>query len=218
MYDPAEDSLMLAKYVSKLAKGKVLDLGTGSGIQALAAAKSKKTKSVLAVDIDKEVIKACKENIKNKKITFRYSNLFSNIKGKFDTIIFNPPYLPKDKKIKDKALYGGKLGYELIVKFLKQAKKHLNEDGIILVVFSSLTNKKKIDEEIKKQGFRKKELEKKRIFFEDLYVYFISCITFADFSQNHRNSGNNTFHRGELVDNGGFFAYSSNVVLIVFNR
>jgi len=176
MYNPEEDSIMLAKAVQRYARGKVLDLGTGSGIQALAAAKNKKTSSIVAVDIDKEAIKACKKDIKNRKITFRHSNLFSNIKGRFDTIIFNPPYLPEEKeiKIKDKEIYGGREGCELIVKFLKQVKKYLNKEGTILLVFSSFTNKKKIDNIIYDSGFSFKELEKRHIFFEDIYVYLIS--------------------------------------------
>ena len=66
IYKPREDSKLLAKYVKKYAKGLVLDIGTGSGIQALEAAKKKNVKKVVAVDIQKEVVDYCKENIKNK--------------------------------------------------------------------------------------------------------------------------------------------------------
>ena len=94
-YEPREDSELLAKYVKKFAFGNVLDMGTGSGIQAITAAKKKSVKSVVAADIQEEVIENNKNNIKNKKIKFIVSDLFSNIKNKkFDTIIFNPPYLP----------------------------------------------------------------------------------------------------------------------------
>ena len=58
MYQPREDSFLLEKEVKKYAKGDVLDIGAGSGIQALAAAKKRNTKKVLAVDIDKKVIEA----------------------------------------------------------------------------------------------------------------------------------------------------------------
>ena len=51
-----------------------------------------------------------------------HSDLFSNIKGKFNTIIFNPPYLPEDE-FKDKSLDGGKKGYEIIEKFLNKVSK-----------------------------------------------------------------------------------------------
>ena len=171
MYKPREDSLMLAEQVKKLARGKVLDIGTGTGVQAAAAAGSSKVNSVLAVDVDEDSINYCKKSIKNSKINFAVSDLFSNVSGKFDTIIFNPPYLPQDKEIKDKALYGGKKGWEIIEKFFKQIKKHLNKDGIILIVFSSLTGKKKVDEIIAWAGFSFKQVAKHHFFFEELYVY-----------------------------------------------
>lgn len=46
-YEPREDSKLLERYVRKYAKGSVLDIGTGSGIQAISAAKSRKVKKLL---------------------------------------------------------------------------------------------------------------------------------------------------------------------------
>lgn len=166
IYEPQEDSFLLEKYVKKYASGKVLDMGTGSGIQAKAALR--KTKDVLAVDINEEAVK----KLKNARV----SDLFSNVKGKFDLIIFNPPYLPEEKKEDKKTRLvttGGKKGYEMIERFLKDAKKHLNKNGKILIVFSSLTNKEKIDSLIKKYSFKFELLEEKKMFFEKLYVYLI---------------------------------------------
>lgn len=171
IYEPREDSRLLAKYVKKYAYGAVLDMGTGSGIQALEAAKKKSVKKVIATDIQKSVIEHCRKNIKNKKIKFMQSDLFSNIKNiRFDTIIFNPPYLPEDAKLKDLTLDGGKKGYEIIERFLSKAKDHLKPDGIILIIFSSLTNKKRVDEIIKKNKLKSKLLGKMAIFFEELFV------------------------------------------------
>ena len=67
IYDPQEDSLLVKRFVKKYANGTVLDMGTGSGIVALEAAKSSKVKKVIAVDIQKKVIMHLKKNIKNKK-------------------------------------------------------------------------------------------------------------------------------------------------------
>jgi len=176
MYIAKEDSFLLLEEVKKYSRGKVLDMGTGSAIQALGAADRKEVESVLAADLDKKVIKELKDKIKNPKIKFIPSDLFSNIFSKFDTIIFNPPYLPIeeiDKKIKDPALYGGKKGYETIERFLKQVRTHLEKEGFILMVFSSFTCKEKVDELIRETGFKFKELSSKHIFFEDLYVYMI---------------------------------------------
>mgnify|MGYP001611520966 CR=1 FL=1 len=150
IYEPKEDSHLLAAAVEKYVYGKVLDMGTGTGIQAITAAKKKKVKSVVAADISDEALKyaaaaAGKEKVAG-KITFLKSSLFGNIQGKFDTIIFNPPYLPQDRGIVDEAIYGGRHGYEILKRFINDGSSHLTDNGIILIVFSSRTNKQKVDE------------------------------------------------------------------------
>jgi methylase of polypeptide subunit release factors len=84
IYQPAEDSFLLEKYVKKFSKNKsVLDVGSGCGIQAKAAILSG-AKSVLAIDINPESV----DYIKKAGIHTIKSNLFSKVKGKFDLIIF----------------------------------------------------------------------------------------------------------------------------------
>lgn len=174
IYLPREDSFLIQIAVKDFTKGRVLDMGTGTGIQAITAASNKSVKEVLAVDVNKKAIKYCKRNIKNKKIRFAFSDLFSNVRGKFDTIIFNPPYLPADKYKADISVIGGKRGYETIERFLENAGKYLNENGIILLLFSSLTGKEKIDEIIEKNAFVFEQLQEKNVgLFEKLYVYLI---------------------------------------------
>lgn len=180
MYEPREDSFLLQKYVKRYAKGIVADIGTGSGIQALEAASSKKVVKVYAVDIDRKAIDLCRKDIDNKKIIFLTSDLFDIFGAdkrflgiKFDTIIFNPPYLPSEEKAKDIALDGGKKGHELICRFISQAEHYIKPKTKILIVFSSLTEKIMLENYLRKKRFKFKELEKKHIFFEDLFVYLI---------------------------------------------
>ena len=54
IYEAADDSFLLAKYVKKYAFGKVLDLGCGGGIQSLSALEN--TEDVLAADVSKEAV------------------------------------------------------------------------------------------------------------------------------------------------------------------
>jgi release factor glutamine methyltransferase len=181
IYQPAEDSYLLQKCVKRYAFGRVLDLGTGSGIQALTAVKNKEVREIVAVDINKTAIEELGQEIKTKKIRkikAKKSDLFSNVKNKFDTIIFNPPYLPQDKVgkeiIEDAALYGGKHGWELSEKFFSEVSDYLVANGRILFLFSSLTNKKKIEEIIFENLLEFKELiHEKQPMFETLYVYLI---------------------------------------------
>lgn len=173
IYEPAEDSYLLAREVARYAKGKVLDMGCGSGIQGVNAAKNKSVTEVTFADINQDAIVHIMNHVKLDKPTYhKHTNLFSRITRKYDTIIFNPPYLPKDDQ-DDEALIttGGKEGYELLEKFLKQAKSHLLMDGIILIVFSSLTNKAHLDNTIRRLDYEKLELLKESVFMERLYVY-----------------------------------------------
>jgi release factor glutamine methyltransferase len=166
IYQPAEDSYLLQKQVEKFAKKgmKILDMGTGSGIQAITA--KEQGADVLAVDINKECLKL--KNIKTLQ-----SNLFENVNEKFDLIIFNPPYLPEDEREPEDsklATTGGKKGNEIIEKFLKQVKNHLKENGKILLLFSSLTP----DMKILLKNFKTKKLSEEKIPYEILYVYELS--------------------------------------------
>ena len=172
IYEPDEDSFLLVKHIKRLAKNKrVLDMGTGFGILTETAIRSGAV-DVLAVDINEEVI----DYVKSKGIKAKVSDLFSNVNEKFDLIVFNPPYLPEDEMEDEETrriTTGGKRGYELLGKFLASAKSYLNKKGQILTVFSSLTHKDKIDKMLKEGGYKFDCLEKKKLFFEELYVYLI---------------------------------------------
>ena len=168
IYEPSDDTFLLAEQVKKLVQGKVLDLGTGSGYLAEIAIKN--NCKVLAADINKECVTYCN----NKGIKTIQSDLFSNIKDKFDYIIFNPPYLPEDKDEDEESKLittGGKRGNEIIIKFFNQVKSHLNPNGKILILVSSLTPD--IEQILKSNDLKYKELSNKKLFFEELKVYLI---------------------------------------------
>ena len=168
IYEPEEDSYLLQKYVKKYARGKVLDMGTGSGILALTALQ--KTKEVLAVDINENAI----EHVKELGINAKFSDLFSEVEGTFDVIIFNPPYLPEnehDGEMKA-ALSGGKEGNELTITFLKEAKKYLNKDGKVLLIASSLAGD--ITKTFDKLKYKVIAMETKSFFFEKITAYVLS--------------------------------------------
>jgi len=170
IYAPDEDSYLLREFVKKFSKDKkVLDVGSGSGILAESATSSG-AKKVLCVDIDKESV----EKLKEKGLNAVKSDLFSNVKGKFDLIVFNPPYLPFDSREdleSSMATTGGKEGDEIIIRFLNEAGDYLEDEGKILVVLSSLTPRKRIEMVLKENKLVKKVLAKKKIFMEVLEVW-----------------------------------------------
>ncbi|HOQ92934.1 MAG TPA: HemK/PrmC family methyltransferase, partial [Treponemataceae bacterium] len=142
---------------------RVLDLCTGSGCIALSFAqefcKTKENSPPLELfmsDISLAALRLAKKNTKQlfpasrKKqknsdklqIKIVRSNLFRNIKGNFDFILTNPPYVPTrltDELLLDGrseprlALDGGKDGLRLIRQIAKDAKNYLKKDGWILI-------------------------------------------------------------------------------------
>jgi release factor glutamine methyltransferase len=175
MYQPKEDSFFLSETLENFFKHKntrnksFLDMGSGSGIQAETLAKFAAKKNIVCVDIDKEVIKF----LKARGFHAIHSNLFSKIKGKFDYIIFNPPYLPEHRYDKEKDTTGGKKGDETILRFLRQAKKHLNKDGKIFLLLSSHTPHKRINNYLT-ENYKFRKIADKKLFFETLEVWLIS--------------------------------------------
>ena len=177
IYQPAEDSYLLQKYVRRYATGRVLDIGTGSGIQALTAIEVPSVREAVAVDINLNAVEALKREIekrKLRKIKVLQGDLFNQAEGSFNVVIFNPPYLPQDKGIEDSALYGGKKGWEISERFFKSVSSHMFPEGTVLFLFSSLTNKQKIEEILEHNLLQWEELGEEKIAFETLYVYKIT--------------------------------------------
>ena len=121
----------------------ILDIGTGSGCIAITLKKELPNAEVTACDISKEALKVAVENSKlinkNNSIKFIESDIFSNIKEKYDCIISNPPYIRKDEPIMDivknnephLALYAEENGLYFYKKIIKESSKYLKEKFII---------------------------------------------------------------------------------------
>lgn len=170
VYPPSEDSYLLIECID-VGKEKVLEIGTGTGIIALHAAKNGAV--VTAVDKNQEAVKNAIENAEENGISvdIKQSDLFSNVDGMFNVIIFNPPYLPSDKM--EEAWEGGEEGIEITKKFLEDAVHHLNPEGRIYIVLSTLGNIKKLVDEFR-QLYSFKEIGRLSLFFEKLIVYKVT--------------------------------------------
>ena len=119
---------------------KVLDLGTGSGCIGLTLSLEEKNMHVTVSDISSQALKVTtlnKEKL-NANVEIIQSDLFKQIKGKFDIIVSNPPYIP-DHEIVDKivtkepsvALYGGLLGIDFYEKIINESVNYLNEKALL---------------------------------------------------------------------------------------
>ncbi|MEF8832509.1 MAG: HemK2/MTQ2 family protein methyltransferase [Candidatus Thermoplasmatota archaeon] len=170
VYAPSDDTYLLLSIIDVEGNEKVLEIGCGSGIVSLHC--SARGCEVLSVDRDENALKNTKSNAEKNdlNVSVRKSNLFSNItEGDWDIIIFNPPYLPKDKFLsEDDRWDGGERGDEIVVKFLERAKDYLKRDGKVFTCYSSLSPTERIEEVIEER-YEIDKIEQKDFFFETLY-------------------------------------------------
>ena len=181
-----EDTNNLINKHFKDKKVKVLDIGTGSGIIAITLNKLNKNLQITATDISTKALKVAKKN-QNKhqtNIEFIHTDLYKNIKDKFDIIISNPPYIEENsKKIENQvlknephiALFGGKDGLDYYRNILKNIRQVINENHIIAFEIGE-NQGKKIEKLIKKQFPNDKVIIKKDYNKFDRYVYSINQI------------------------------------------
>ncbi len=127
----------------------ILDLCTGSGAIAIAMKKELDKRGVsvkmTATDISENALTLAKENaeINDADILFIQSDLFSRIRGRFDMIVTNPPYIPTaeietlQREVRDfeprGALDGGEDGLDIYRRIAAEASKYLNRDGVLLM-------------------------------------------------------------------------------------
>ncbi len=127
----------------------ILDLCTGSGAIAIAVykelEKSGKPCKVTGVDISKEALELAKENAEANEanILFVQSDLFTRIRGRFDIIVSNPPYIPSGEidglqpEVRDYeprlALDGGADGLDIYRRIAVEATKYLNRGGVLIM-------------------------------------------------------------------------------------
>jgi len=132
--------VFFAEYIDSLPIGpatRVLDLGSGSGICALVAARH--TAQVVAVDINPAAVRCLEANALMNElqdhVDARHGDLFSPVRGlRFDLVFFNPPFLlgrPRDTR--DAAWRGAGVAEA----FAAGLKDHLQPNGAALLLLSS---------------------------------------------------------------------------------
>ena len=172
VYCPSEDSFLLADAVLSEIRGheKILEVGCGSGF--ISAVVMNNTKAdIVGIDISPHAVKCTKEN----GIEAIRGDLLAPIKGQFDIIVFNPPYLPTNEEERDDgwlnaALDGGIDGRKVIYRFVEDAGRCLSPGGKIFMLASSLAGIDEIKSKMASLGFRAEERRHERYMFELLTV------------------------------------------------
>lgn len=117
--------------------GKVLDLGCGTGVVGIILGTFNKKISIDMVDVNERAIELARENIKlnNLNNNIFVSDVYSNVKDKYDYIITNPPI---------------RAGKDVVRKFLLGAKDYLNDNGILFFVMRKDHGVKSMIKELEK--------------------------------------------------------------------
>ncbi|MGD1004344.1 MAG: HemK2/MTQ2 family protein methyltransferase [Methanoregulaceae archaeon] len=171
IYSPAEDTFLLLDEAKREIKtnDRVLEIGTGSGLIAIEL--SQRALSIVATDINPHAAMVASSEGINVVIT----DLCSGVRGLFDLVIFNAPYLPTqfEERIDDwfeLALDGGVNGREVIERFAIQVGRVLAPGGRVLLLISSLTGLKEVSDIFMQKGYSVSIIRQQKIEGETLYV------------------------------------------------
>ena len=120
-----------------------MEIGVGSGAVAITMKKERPEWQITASDNSTAALQIAEQNIKMHQVELKLvkSDLFTNIIGKFNIIVSNPPYisskdykkLPSEIKLYEpaQALIANEDGLAFYKKILKNAKEHLTKNGVI---------------------------------------------------------------------------------------
>jgi release factor glutamine methyltransferase len=149
----------------------VLDMGTGSGVCAVFAAKH--ARRVVAVDINAAAVRCAGINAHlnhlEHKIDLRRGDLFAPVSGeRFDLVLFNPPFLrgsPRDDR--DRAWRST----DVAERFSAGLGARLKPGGSALVLLSTFGDGRVFLEEFYKQGFEISVLAERRFINERVTIF-----------------------------------------------
>lgn len=161
VYPP--NPLGLAELIPGEVRGtdRVLDLGTGCGVNGIVAAS--KSHHVVAVDVNPIAVDCAKRNAERNgvagRVEIRESDLFQNVSGRFDLILFDPPF----RWFRPNDLYERATAdenYETLTSFFQQVKAHLAGSGRILLSFGTTGDIDYLQELVAQAGLKTEELRK----------------------------------------------------------
>jgi release factor glutamine methyltransferase len=164
-----------------LAGKRVADVGTGSGILALAAARAGAT-TVVAIDINPNAARTAGENAQanglGDRVTAVCSNLLSALAPKpfFDVILSSPPSFPGEPlDLADRAWHAGP-DYRDISALFDQARERLAPGGRFYVLLSSDSDLEYLGRLMERARFRARVIEEHSIYIESLVLYELRAI------------------------------------------
>ncbi len=179
VYDPAEDSFLLAENTDIKLNEKVLEIGSGSGYVSIYLAKKNPSAEFFSIDLNYIASKTTLINSINNsvKLNITTGDLFDSLIEKpfFDVILFNAPYLPVINNNKESIAWaGGHDGLEIIERYIKQLRFFLKKTGRSYLVVSNKTNIKKLFKLIKQNQLSYELIDEIKEGHEKIKLYRIN--------------------------------------------
>ncbi len=169
VYPPSEDTFLLLRALHVERGERALEVGAGSGLVALHMATVTPT---VATDLNPHAVALCRSAAWAHGLTLEVvrTHLTKGIRGPFQLVAFNPPYLPQEGGGEwiDRAWEAGPLGDDVVLPFLGDVRRVLAPGGRIYLVLSSF-NDAALEEA--RRSFRLRLLEDLKFDFETLAVY-----------------------------------------------
>jgi release factor glutamine methyltransferase len=138
---------------------RVLDMGTGSGVSALLAARA--GSDVVAVDVNPEAVACARANAERNglsdRVTFVHGDLFEGVEGDFDLIIFDPPFRwfePRDLLERSHT----DADYRTLTEFMAEAPGRVRTGGRIVMNFGTSGDLDYLRELIARSGLESEEI------------------------------------------------------------
>jgi HemK-related putative methylase len=154
----------------------VLDLGTGSGVAAVLAARW--AGHVVAVDINPAAVRCTRINALlhgvDDKVEALHGDLFEPVAGRrFDLILFNPPYLPgRPRAAFEQALRS----QGLAERFAAGLAEHLTDGGYALLLLSSIGDEAGWLEPLRRRGFACRPAAQRNMISEMVTIYRVDPV------------------------------------------
>ena len=169
-------SKIFAQFIKslKLNNKRVLDLGTGSGILALTAAKY--GGNVIASDISELAIRNTKLNAEQNdlNISIIKSDLFDEFNNqKFDYIFINPPYYAKNPKNESEFAWYCGSEFQYFSKLFKQFPDFIHDDSMVYMILSESCDLNRIKQISTLSRVKLYSLMQKKIFLEKFIIFEI---------------------------------------------
>ncbi len=169
VYPPQEDTYLLIECIELRSGQRVLEMGCGSGLVSLHCARVGAI--VVAIDVNQKAVDCTLANLQRNRLRAQVhrSDLFSDVEGRFDTILFNPPYLVgAGEGDLERSWAGGKDGVQILGRFLREAPDHLASGGHLIVLLSTMMKEAPLARAL--SAFERRRLGSKKLFFEEIWV------------------------------------------------